>query len=33
MEKKGKKEKENSGACVLITSWSIFWVYAQEWYC
>jgi hypothetical protein len=23
---------EHSGACVLITCWSISWVYAQEWY-
>jgi hypothetical protein len=24
---------EYSGACILITSWNIFWVYAQERYC
>ena len=24
---------EHSGAYVLIKSWSIFWAYAQEWYC
>ena len=24
---------EHSRACVLITCWSIFWVYSQEWYC
>jgi hypothetical protein len=24
---------EHSGACVLITTWNIFWVYAQEYYC
>ena len=25
--------KAASGACVLITSWTFFWVYAQERYC
>jgi hypothetical protein len=24
---------EHSGACILLTGWDIFWIYAQERYC
>jgi hypothetical protein len=28
-----KSSKKGTGACVLLTGWDIFWIYAQEKYC